>query len=195
MNLRKKLHIFETMARREAEERSEAERLVVAEKYDEAYASILKDADASANKRMEAELGREESEKNKRVLHASMESKKDLYQLKEKLSGEVYKRVYARLGGFAGSQEYPGYIIKKANELKNGAPDGGASVSEIVLRTADMHIAEEVSRGCGLKVSESPEDFCGGFLLKIKDKNAVIDMSFKTKFEELKENHQIFGAS
>jgi len=195
MNLRKKLHIFEMMVRAEAEDHHESERRVIASQYDAAYAAILKEADEAAQKRFDAELRKTELAKNKKILQASTESKKELYQLKENLADEIFGGVYNKISHFTESREYPAYIVKKINEIKSGAGNGRAAVTEVVLRSADLCLAGIVSKECGLNVSESPEDFYGGFLLKIGGKNAVIDMSFKTKIEDIRKNYQMFGSA
>ena len=107
-------------------------------------------------------------------------------ELKEKLFAEV-KEI---LENYVKTEEYKSYVLNKVESIKAFA---GADELVIVLDPKDEELANEITPSSTVKVTVGEKSFIGGVVGKIPSKNILIDDSFQSKFEEIKEKYTIAG--
>ena len=194
MNINNKLRTFQKIIEGDITARNSAVISDVKEKYSEACAEIKKNAVEGAEKFYRNECLKAELNKNKDILKASAESKKALVELRDRHTDSLFEKVSSRIAGFTKSHGYPDYLANIINEIKNNN-NGKTEASEVILRPEDMVHAGHISSACSLTVTSGTEDFAGGFYLKFKNGNAVLDMTFKTKLLNARKNFQTVNLS
>lgn len=105
-------------------------------------------------------------------------------ELKEKLFTEVKKL----LEDYVKSPEYQEYVLKKIEDMKKFA---GSDELHIILDLNDTALAEQINILPNMKLIISEKSFSGGVIGQIPSRNILIDDSFDTKFEEIKDKYTI----
>lgn len=107
-------------------------------------------------------------------------------ELKDKLFGQVKEL----LSEYVKTDEYRNYVLEKIESIKKFA---GSDELVIVLDPKDAKLADEISPSSTIKVTVGEKSFIGGVVGQIPSKNILIDDSFESKYEEIKEKYTIGG--
>lgn len=187
-NITEKLNTFTSLVLKDAEEKREK----LIEKVEKEYSERLDERETelleNAYEHIQENIQTSKREANERVLHAQMDSKKQLILRREEIIDEVMKTVRAKLVEFTKSGEYEKWLIEKVEkalfEVGKGSKIVYISPEDIRLRDKIEQIPE-MSR---LTVEASPErDFLGGAKVLNTDRKVSADYSFKEMLLEQKQ--------
>ena len=95
-----------------------------------------------------------------------------------------------KLETFMGSSEYLGWLEEKIREALTIA---GEDEVQIYLTPADANLLETLAARCGTPLCLSETPFMGGVRAVIPAKNILIDHTFKTLYENEKEEFNFDG--
>ena len=127
-------------------------------------------------------------EANERVLHAQMDSKKQLILRREEIIDEVMKTVRAKLVEFTESDEYEAWLISK---IEKALFEVGKGSKIIYISPEDIKLKEKIEQIPDMsKISveaSSERDFLGGAKVLNTDRRVSADYSFKEMLFEQKQ--------
>lgn len=107
-------------------------------------------------------------------------------ELKDKLFEEVRKL----LADYVKTVEYKESILSKIEKMKKIA---GSDEIIVIIDPQDEDIIEDIHEYPTMKIKISDKSFSGGVIGQIPSRNILIDDSYETKFEELKEKYTVGG--
>ena len=162
MKVEKKLAVFSRVAINEAEKRA----ALYLEKLNNEVDHDNEDAKNEAEKRADAEIEREKSHArhniNKEILSANLNSKKAVFELKQRLTNSLFDDVSIMLSDYVRTNQ--GYIIKLENDIKQVVPDFP-----------------------GATYAKGNDNFIGGFIAVIENRQLLIDKSLIKLVNQAKE--------
>ena len=127
-----------------------------------------------------------EMERNKCITEAATMAKRELVKLRIQEIEKLFEEVKNNLEDFVKTDEYKEQLldeIKKYNEqYKNFI---------VYITKKDMIYIDFIKQHIDVTVEESDEDFIGGFKIKLVNKMAIIDNSYKTMIEEERNNFRL----
>ena len=186
MKIKNKLITFQQIIERDASEQIGKAAADSEEIFFSARSEIIKNAEEISNNRYAAELRRASLQKNTDIANASARTKRELYDLRGRLTDDLYEKIAARLNDFTKSSGYYDYLRGKIDAvIKSNFLDENAI--KIILSRGDIHLTERLSSDLKIAVTAGTDDFGGGFILILKN-NGALDKSFKTRLEEAREN-------
>ena len=150
---------------------------------EEAYNQIK----AEAKKDAEALLAKELVEISSNAsVEASSSQEEKTKKLVEKRDEYVASEAKDKLVAFANSKDYQAYLVKHMEEIGKLYP---MSDSTLELREADMKYKDELIKayGTALEVEVSDKITIGGFIVKNKATNVVVDESLDFALENQKD--------
>ena len=106
------------------------------------------------------------------------------------LKDKLFEEVRQLLADYVKTSEYKESIIAKIEKMKKIA---GSDEITIILDPQDEDIIEDIHEYPSMKIKISDKSFSGGVVGQIPSRNILIDDSFETKFEELKEKYTVGG--
>ena len=122
------------------------------------------------------------------LLHAEMDSKKQVLLKREEIINNVMDSAKTRLAEFTHSGEYEEWLVKKAQSAAKEALEGGKI---IYVSEDDMRYADKLKTidGGEITVEAAPEhDFIGGVRVYNTDRRISVDYSFKELLADEKQS-------
>lgn len=119
-----------------------------------------------------------------------MHLKRKINHKQEELKEKLFDEVNELLRNYISTNEYKEYVLKKVDEIKRFA---GSDELIIELDPNDKDLADDIMPKANMKVVVSERTFMGGVKGSIPKRNILIDDSFETKFEEIKDKYTIAG--
>lgn len=107
-------------------------------------------------------------------------------ELKDKLFEEVRKM----LVDYIKTSAYKEAVVSQVEKMKKLA---GSDELIVILDPQDEDVIEDIHEYPNMKIKLGEKSFFGGAMGQIPSRNILIDYSFETKFEELKEKYTIAG--
>jgi len=158
------------------------------EDYKEALNQIFeqhkKDAVRKADLQVTLGIASLEHEKNKELSKEQIRIKRETSQLQEELKEQLFTEVKNLLEQYMATEEYQNLLIKQMKEAKKFA---GKEEMILYIDPVDSANLNNLEAAVGAQISISKFSFMGGTKAVIQSKNILIDNSFETKFNELKE--------
>ena len=145
-------------------------------------------ANAENQLRFETENARREI--NKALSAEQLLIKRKLSKRQQELREELFVLVKEKLEKFTNSPEYITWLKEKIHEALTIA---GEDEVEIFLSKEDEGLLEQLQKDCSARLSIAPNSFMGGVRTVIPGKNILIDHTFKTLFENEKEEFNFDG--
>lgn len=133
---------------------------------------------------LKAEISDLESDYKIKLSQKSVEYRKALLNRRSEIAEQIFAEAKEKLDAFIGSPAYKDALCKKLSNLGAQYPYPGW---ELVLLPADEAIAQEVAAALGQSCTlsfEAESLTMGGFILRHKERNLVIDQSYGTLLEE-----------
>ena len=165
---------IERLANLEEEKILDEAKRLEEEAYNQIKAEAKKDAEALLAKEL-VEISSSQEEKTKKLVE-----KRDEYV------ANIFSEAKDKLVAFANSKDYQAYLVKHMEEIGKLYP---MSDSTLELREADMKYKDELIKAYGttLEVEVSDKITIGGFIVKNKATNVVVDESLDFALENQKD--------
>ena len=106
------------------------------------------------------------------------------------LKENLFEEVRQLLTDYIKTSEYKEGVVAKIERMKKVA---GNDELIVILDPQDQDIIEDIHEYPTMKIRVSDKSFSGGVIGQIPSRNILIDDSYETKFEELKEKYTIGG--
>lgn len=106
------------------------------------------------------------------------------------LRDKLFKEVRELLSSYVKTSKYKQSVIDKINSMKKFA---GSDELIVIIDPADSDILDSIHEYANVKIKVSERSFSGGVIGQIPSRNILIDNSFETRFEEIKEKYTIAG--
>lgn len=190
MTTEEKLHHFYEVSMESAREESEK----ALEEYRAALSQMLaehkEDKQKNAANQLKLETENAKREINKALSAEQLHIKRRLSKKQQELREELFVEVRNKLEAFMGSAEYLSWLEEKIREALTIA---GEDEVQIYLTPADANLLETLAARCGTPLCLSETPFMGGVRAVIPAKNILIDHTFKTLYENEKEEFNFDG--
>lgn len=187
-NITEKLNTFTSLVMRDAEEKREKLMKRVEKEYSERLDERENELLENAYENIQENIQTAKREANERVLHAQMDSKKQLILRREEIIDEVMKTVRAKLVEFTESDEYEAWLISK---IEKALFEVGKGSKIIYISPEDIKLKEKIEQIPDMsKISveaSSERDFLGGAKVLNTDRRVFADYSFKEMLFEQKQ--------
>lgn len=187
-NITEKLNTFTSLVMRDAEEKREKLMKRVEKEYSERLDERENELLENAYENIQENIQTAKREANERVLHAQMDSKKQLILRREEIIDEVMKTVRAKLVEFTESDEYEAWLISK---IEKALFEVGKGSKIIYISPEDIKLKEKIEQipdMSKISVEASAErDFLGGAKVLNTDRRVSADYSFKEMLFEQKQ--------
>lgn len=123
-------------------------------------------------------------DKNKELSKEQIRIKKETSHLQEELKEKVFMEVKELLEEYRSTKNYQKLLIKQIKKAKEFA---GEEEIAIYIDPIDSECLQYLQSVTNIPLTVSEYSFMGGTKALIRSKNIVIDDSFETRFNELKE--------
>ena len=153
---------------------------------EEAYNQIKAEAKKDAEALLAKELVEISSNASVEASSSQEEKTKKLVEKRDEYVANIFSEAKDKLVAFANSKDYQAYLVKHMEEIGKLYP---MSDSTLELREADMKYKDELIKayGTALEVEVSDKITIGGFIVKNKATNVVVDESLDFALENQKD--------
>lgn len=153
---------------------------------EEAYNQIKAEAKKDAEVLLAKELVEISSNASVEASSSQEEKTKKLVEKRDEYVANIFSEAKDKLVAFANSKDYQAYLVKHMEEIRKLYP---MSDSTLELREADMKYKDELIKayGTALEVEVSDKITIGGFIVKNKATNVVVDESLDFALENQKD--------
>lgn len=153
---------------------------------EEAYNQIKAEAKKDAEALLAKELVEISSNASVEASSSQEEKTKKLVEKRDEYVANIFSEAKDKLVAFANSKDYQAYLVKHMKEIGKLYP---MSDSTLELREADMKYKDELIKayGTALEVEVSDKITIGGFIVKNKATNVVVDESLDFALENQKD--------
>lgn len=190
MTTEEKLQHFYDVAMESAREESQK----ALEDYRAALSQMLaehkEDKRRNASTQLKLETENAKREINKALSAEQLHIKRRLSRKQQELREKLFMEVKDRLEAFMSSPDYLTWLEDKVREALEIA---GEDEVQIYLTPADSSLAEALASRCHTPIQVSETAFMGGLKSIIPAKNILIDHTFKTLYENEKEEFNFDG--
>ncbi len=188
MEIKEKLELFNEAVLEIASAQSEA----ILEEYKKSYQESL---DAYEKKKMREQETSEriaeakiQKEWNRKVSEQAMLQKKRYHEIAEQKKKILFAEAEEKLKEYQKTEEYKEYLTEKILEAKKFARKEQVI---IYLNPTDEEWKMELEQKTGCELTISHLDFEGGIRAVIRSKNVLIDESFSTRLEQVREEYSL----
>ena len=153
---------------------------------EEAYNQIKAEAKKDAEALLAKELVEISSNASVEASSSQEEKTKKLVEKRDEYVANIFSEAKDKLVAFANSKDYQADLVKQMEEIVKLYP---MSDSTLELREADMKYKDELIKayGTALEVEVSDKITIGGFIVKNKATNVVVDESLDFALENQKD--------
>mgnify|MGYP000398961441 FL=1 len=153
---------------------------------EEAYNQIKAEAKKDAEALLAKELVEISSNASVEASSSQEEKTKKLVEKRDEYVANIFSEAKDKLVAFANIKDYQAYLVKHMEEIGKLYP---MSDSTLELREADMKYKDELIKayGTALEVEVSDKITIGGFIVKNKATNVVVDESLDFALENQKD--------
>lgn len=192
MTLEEKLQHFTTYTMEEARKNCD----VMLEEYRAALEKVFQEYQErkmrQENLEIKAETERIVHENNKRFSEEQIEIKRTLSQRQKELKDKLFVELKDMLARFS---ETPAYHKLLVRELKEALAYARGEEIILYVDPSDAERVMSLEVEVGAPITVSSYSFLGGTRAVLPKRNILIDNSFETKVNELKEEFQLKGGS
>lgn len=192
MTTEEKLKHFQTATM----EAARAEGNSIIEEYAQALNQIFEDHKKDKLRQAELQIKLEaeslEREKNKELSKERLQIKRTLSQKQNELKEMLFVEVKNMLGDYMAKPAYNDLLIKQIKEAKEFA--GNMDIT-IYIDPADSSRLYNLEAATQTNLTISEYSFMGGTRAVIPEKNILIDNSFESKFNQIKDEFMFNGGN
>ncbi len=162
-------------------EAARAEGNAIIDNYREALEKVFKDHKEETLWQSETRIKAEQSNARQMLNQASartqLELKKKTGKVQVELKDKIFEEVHTLVQDFMQTKEYEDYLVKSIRKATEFAP--GEEMT-IYINPSDEKRLSDLESITGTRLTVSTEDFIGGTRAVIRERNILIDNSFKT---------------
>lgn len=125
---------------------------------------------------------------HKEFSHEQVRIKRNLSVKTDKMKDELFEEMVSLLTEYKKTPEYYTLLL---NQIRQAVDFSKEDEMTIYIDPDDNHFLEKLSSETGVKLTVSSYSFMGGTRAVIPSKNVLIDNSFKSKIENIKEHFSI----
>lgn len=170
-------------------ESATAMNLAITEEYKTTLANALEEHKKSTKQKAQIALNLDienaKREKNRVLSSASIKIRRKLSEQSACITASIFDEVTDKIMDFMKSEEYYACLIKQITEAKTFARK---DEMKLYIDPSDENLKDKLEAETGVTITISTTNFIGGTRAVIPDKNILIDHSFSSKLQELKEN-------
>lgn len=162
-------------------EAARAEGNAIIDNYREALEKVFKDHKEEMLWQSETRIKAEQSNARQMLNQASartqLELKKKTGKVQVELKDKIFEEVHTLVQDFMQTREYEDYLVRSIRKATEFAP--GEEMT-IYINPSDEKRLSDLESITGTRLTVSTEDFIGGTRAVIRERNILIDNSFKT---------------
>ena len=166
-------------------EEARAEGNEIVKKYSDSLEKIFNDHKEAALRQAElnvkTEANKAKQDLNKAMARAQIELKREQGKCQTQLKQRLFRRIGVLLNEYMQTEPYKDLLC---SYIRKGLDFAGDEAMDIYLNPSDAHLKEELERCTGAVLTISREDFIGGIRMVIRERNILIDHSFKSALAE-----------
>lgn len=170
-------------------ESATATNLAITTEYKESLTKVFeehkKNALAKSETAYNLEVENVKREKNRSLSSAAINIRRRLNEKSSQLSDSIFEDVKVKLQNYMKTEEYTELLKNQISEAKSFARNDEL---KLYMNASDEHLKLKLEEVTGVTLTISTIDFVGGTRAVIPEKNILIDHSFLSKMQELKEN-------
>lgn len=119
-----------------------------------------------------------------------MHLKRKINHKNVELKDKLFKEVMKLLEDYVKTEEYKKSVIKKIDEMKKFAEDDAL---KIILDPKDADLVSKIVKNGDMEIVISDESFIGGVIGQIPSKNILLDDSYLSRLENIREEYTTIG--
>ena len=171
-------------------ERAEEDRKKAAEEIQSAIKTALENAKKEAGKdaleQLKTERNKLEMEANRQIYKESMELRRKMSDLRERLADELIAELEKDISNFVGTAAYGDFLLEGTIAFM------GAGFPILQLMERDASYKDPIEAETPFTVETTDEDFIGGFKLLSENRRTIADYTLLTRLGELYEDRSNF---
>ncbi|MDR1914122.1 MAG: V-type ATP synthase subunit E [Clostridiales bacterium] len=180
MNVKEKLAFFSKVATQEAQSRRLEILRDIEQRMNEAVREITLTAKKQADERLRSETYKIERKKNKEIIQASTEARKNAVELRSRLIQGLFDGVTERLRKYTESEEYKTDLTRRVAELIQKH-----NRCKIFISKRDVPLLKFYEDKT--EIVPVDDDYIGGFKLMNLDKNSLEDYTYQSRLKDERE--------
>lgn len=185
MKLQEKLAYFEEQVTAQ----SQAERQEALDQYEATLQNDLKQyeqqVDANFEKRLLTEKEAARKATNKELSRIQISQQHELYVHEEAMKNALFQQFEANIQAY---KQTPAYLDQLKAMLKTIQDFAGDEIYDIYLDKSDAELKDQLEAISHHPVTFSDRDFLGGLRGVLRERQILMDFSFSTLYDRLKEN-------
>lgn len=162
-------------------EEARAEGNAIIDNYREALEKLLKDHKEEmlwqAETRIKAEQSNARHMLNQAEARTQLELKRRTGKIQVELKDKIFKEAHALAQDFMKTDAYEDYMAKS---IRKAISFAGGEEMTIYINPTDERLRPRLEDATGTRLTISTEDFIGGTRAVLRERNILIDNSFKT---------------
>lgn len=162
-------------------EEARAEGNAIIDNYREALEKLLKDHKEEmlwqAETRIKAEQSNARHMLNQAEARTQLELKRRTGKIQVELKDKIFKEAHALAQDFMKTDAYEDYMAKS---IRKAISFAGGEEMTIYIKPTDESLRPRLEDATGTRLTISTEDFIGGTRAVLRERNILIDNSFKT---------------
>lgn len=163
-------------------EAARAEGNATIDNYRDALEKVFKDHKEEMRWQSETRIKAEQSNArqmlNQAAARTQLELKRKTGKVQVELKDKIFEEVHTLIQDFMQTKEYEDYLVKSIRKAAEFAP---GEETTIYINPTDEKRLSALEDATGARLTVSTEDFIGGTRAVIRDRNILIDNSFKTQ--------------
>ncbi|MDR0958702.1 MAG: V-type ATP synthase subunit E [Clostridiales bacterium] len=187
MKVSDKIENFQRKAAEDAEKKRNDILREVESEYEKSRNEIKEQLAEQSEKKIAEELYKIDLEKNRAIIKASTDVKKDVLNLRKEKIQQLFSEVVARISKYT---KTPAYSEKLFEDISKFRADNNGEI-DIFINEHDLTLKSRIEALGAISVSVIP--IAGGFLAKLRGRNALSDFSYDARLAEEKENFNGFS--
>lgn len=125
---------------------------------------------------------------NDKYSHAQNDIKIELNKKFQEITDRIFDELIELLGEYKKTEDYKNMLIRQINSVRTYVRWGEEQV--IYIEASDTPLKEELERATNCTLTVAEDSFIGG-IRAVVNQNILIDNSFLSKFDELKESFNL----
>ena len=156
-----------------------------AQDVEDALEKVLQDHKVEAQRQSEIRIKTEtinaKQQINQSLAKAQLDLKREQSKIQQDLKDKIFKETLELVHDYMKSADYPDFLIRCIRDALTFA--NGSSMT-IYINPSDESLKSSLEEATGTQLTISTEDFIGGVRCVIRDRNILIDHSFKTQLRD-----------
>lgn len=163
-------------------EAARSEGNAIIDNYRDALEKVFKDHKEEMRWQSETRIKAEQSNArhmlNQAAARTQLELKRKTGKVQVELKDKIFEEALALVQDFMQTEDYEDYLVRSIRKAAEFAP--GEEMT-IYINPSDENRLSSLEKITGTRLTVSTEDFIGGTRAVIRDRNILIDNSFKTQ--------------